>query len=46
MLLHCVAKSDPKKRKPFKLGPDYFVVIQVLSFLTVLMRCYEPVIED
>ena len=47
MLLQCVAEERCEKKEIIlKLCSHCFVIMQVLLFLAVLMRCYQPVIED
>ena len=43
VLLQCVAEERSEKKE---LGSDYFVIMQALLFLAVLMRCYRSVIEN
>ena len=43
VLLQCVAKERSEKKE---LGSDYFVIMQALLFIAILMRCYQSVIEN
>ena len=46
MLLQCVAEERFEIKKKNYYWPRLFVIMQVLLFLAVLMRCYQSVIED
>ena len=43
VLLQSVAEKRSEKKE---LGSNYFVIMQALLFFSILMRCYQCVIEN